>query len=252
MVAPPLLILRLQLGTLPMNSVNPAAMLAIFKSPSVWLSYIVVIIVSLGMYNALLLQTNAVATAKPETVGRSLAGGFRLLPRSILLFLTVACIAIVAGIVAGLVGTFLGAMHVSAILVGVLIFALLVFGIYAWGRAFLANLALVVEDAGVFRSLGISWYLIKDNWWRTATVYTVAIIIAAVFYFVVAYADGLIAALLPGSLETASILSQAVSAAGGTLLTPFFPAVLLALYYDLKLRKEGIDLATRVNALAPQ
>jgi hypothetical protein len=32
----------------------------------------------------------------------------------------------------------------------------------------------------------------------------------------------------------------------------FVPAILLATYHDLKLRKEGADLASRVNALAPQ
>jgi hypothetical protein len=31
---------------------------------------------------------------------------------------------------------------------------------------------------------------------------------------------------------------------------PLVPAVLLTMYYDLKLRKEGTDLAGRVDALA--
>jgi hypothetical protein len=43
-----------------------------------------------------------------------------------------------------------------------------------------------------------------------------------------------------------------ISVAGGTVLMTFFPAVLVAMYYDLKLRREGADLASRVNALAPQ
>ena len=248
LIAVPVLILRMKLAGVSTSTGNPAAMLALVTSPSVWLSYLVVIVLSLAMYNALLVQINAVATAIAATAGQSFAVGLRLLPRSLLLLLAMLCILAVVGMAAGV----LGAIHVSAILMSVFILALVVFGIYAWGRAFLANVALVVEDAGVFKSLGISWNLIKDHWWRTATVYTVAIIIAMVFYFVIAFAAGLIAALMRGSLETATILSQAVSVAGGTFLTPFFPAVLLALYYDLQLRKEGIDLSTRVNALAPK
>jgi hypothetical protein len=33
-------------------------------------------------------------------------------------------------------------------------------------------------------------------------------------------------------------------------VTPFSTAVMIALYWDLKLRKEGGDLAARVNALS--
>jgi hypothetical protein len=36
------------------------------------------------------------------------------------------------------------------------------------------------------------------------------------------------------------------------LLMSLLPAVQLAIFYDLKLRKEGADLSSRVNALAPQ
>jgi hypothetical protein len=33
------------------------------------------------------------------------------------------------------------------------------------------------------------------------------------------------------------------------LLMPFITSVMIALYWDLKLRKEGADLVARVNAL---
>jgi antibiotic biosynthesis monooxygenase (ABM) superfamily enzyme len=134
----------------------------------------------------------------------------------------------------------------------VVVAALAVASIYVWGRAFLANVALVVEDAAVFRSLGISWSLIKGHWWRTATVYSVALLIVMVFYVVIIMADGIVGVALRGSLAAATILSQLVFILGGSFLMSFVPAVLLSTYYDLKLRKEGSDLADRVNALAPQ
>jgi hypothetical protein len=46
------------------------------------------------------------------------------------------------------------------------------------------------------------------------------------------------------------ILIQVISLLGNTLISPLYSAVLVAIYYDLKLRKEGADLAGRVSALA--
>jgi p-aminobenzoyl-glutamate transporter AbgT len=158
------------------------------------------------------------------------------------------------GLVAGAMGVSLGLFNrlgspaVRATLL--LAFALVL--IYVWGRAFLSNVALVVEDAGVFASLRISWGLIKHHWWRATTVYTVAIIIVLVFYVVIGVVDGIIGATLHNSLALAVVLGQVVAVLGGSVLMTFVPAVLISMYYDLKLRKEGADLAVRVNALTPQ
>jgi hypothetical protein len=46
------------------------------------------------------------------------------------------------------------------------------------------------------------------------------------------------------------VLIQGISLLGNTLISPLYAAVLVAIYHDLKLRKEGADLAGRVSALA--
>ncbi len=261
-IAAPLLVIRLQLAAVPGVAGNPmaaatnpaaaAAMLAIYKSPSIWLSYFAVLILTFGLYNALVVQIDGFATAKPRSVGESIAVGVRLLPCSLLLYLAlvvgltlgVLCVALVAGI--------LGAMHASVMVQGVLAVAFAAFLIYVSGRLFLAYIALIVERVAVFKSFGISWALIKNQWWRTATVYTVAIIMVLVFYLLVAALNALIFSLLRGSNGTATLVSQLFSIAVGSVLVPFFPAVLLAIYYDLTLRRDGADLSDRVNALAPR
>ena len=261
-LAVPLLIIRTQFAAVagatanpmanPMAAAaNPAAVLAVFKSPSIWLSYLAVVLVTIGFYNALLVLIDGLATAKMESFGRSLTAGFRLLPRTLLLFLAMFAVAVIGTAIVGILVGILGTLHVS-IIVGVLVAASAALFLYAWGRAFLANIALVVEDAGAFSSLGMSWALIKNHWWRTATVYSIAIVIAAVFYVVISILSGVAIAVLHSSIDTAMIVSQLVSIIGGTVLMSFVPAVLLVTYYDLQLRKGGADLASRVNALAPQ
>ena len=230
---------------------NPAAAMAVFKSPGIWLSYLAVMLVTIGFYNALLVLIDGLAAAKTETFGRSLSAGFRLLPRTVLLFLAMFAVAVIGFVIVGFLVGFLGILHVS-IIVGILVGASAALFLYAWGRAFLANIALVVEDAGVFSSLGMSWGLIKNHWWRTATVYSIAVIIGIVFYLVIGILSGVAIAVLHSSINIALIVSQLVSIIGGTALMSFVPAVLLVTYYDLRLRKGGADLASRVNALAPQ
>jgi hypothetical protein len=260
LVAGPALVLRYQMAGLQISATNPQAMqamLALFKSPSVWLSYFVMVFVFVGSYNALIVLLDGVAESKAESFGRSLAAGFRLLPRTVLLFVVVGlaltvvgiAVVIVGGILVAILSRALGAFAPIVIGISWVVFAGLM--IYVWGRLFLSNIALVVEDAGVFKSLSISWDLIRNHWWRTATIYTLALIIVMVFYFVIGFVNAALVGIgMQGRFGTATILSQLVSMAGGTVLMSLVPAVLLSMYHDLKLRKEGTDLAGRVNALA--
>ena len=261
-LAIPLLIIRTQFAALPGAMANPmanpmaaaansAAAMAVFKSPSIWLSYLAVMLVTIGFYNALLVLIDGFAAGKTESFGRSLSAGFRLLPRTFLLFLAMFAVALIGGVIVGILIGILSIFHVSAV-IGILFGAYGAILIYAWGRAFLANIALVVEDAGVFSSLGMSWSLIKNHWWRTATVYSIAVIIGIVFYLIIGILSGVVIAVLHGSVNIAMMASQIISIMGGTVLMSFVPAVLLVTYYDLRLRKGGADLASRVNALAPQ
>ena len=250
LLAVPVLIVRSKVGAVPAVAGNPMSALAVYASPGVWLPYLVAVILLFGINNALVRRADGVAEAREETSGQSLALGFRLLPRTILLFFAISAAMVIAGVIVGvLAATVLGSLPVAK---GILLAAAIAAGIYAWGRIFLANVALVVDDAAVLKSLEISWTLIKNHWWRSATVYTVAVIIAMVFYFVIGFLSGLVIAILHGSGVMVMLLSELISVAGGTVLMTFFPAVLVAMYYDLKLRREGADLAGRVNALAPQ
>jgi hypothetical protein len=226
---------------------NPMAMLAVYKSPAVWIPYLIAGIFLIGINNALLLRADAIAAGKAGTAGQSAAAGFRLLPRTLLLFFAIMIAFAVCGLIVGVLSFIVSGLPVVR---AICLLALALAAVYAGWRIFLANTALVVNDAAVFKSLEISWTLIKDHWWRSATVYTVAIIIAMVFYFVIAFLSGIVIALLHGSEPMTTVISQVIGVAGGTILMAFIPAVVLAIFYDLRLRKDGADLASRVNALA--
>lgn len=242
------------------NVKDPQAVLQVFKSPAIWLSYLVGAIAFIGFYNAVIVQLEAIAADQPVPRGRALSVGFRLLPRTILLgmvmfvgfvgvtFVAALLVGVVAGILTAVVGSTAAPLVGGVLGVGLSAIFLLV-----WGKVYLSHIALLVEDAAVFKSVGISWTVITGHWWRGAAVYSVAMILVLVFYLLVAAINGSLAGLtLRNPFGAGTVIAQLVSFVGGTLLMTFIPAVLLALYHDLTLRKEGTDLAGRVNALAPQ
>jgi hypothetical protein len=247
MLAVPLFIIRERTLASAAVAGNPLAVLGVYKSPVVWVPYLIAAILLIGVNNALISRADGVATVKERTLGESLAVGFRLLPRTVLLFLAIFAAVFLVGILVGILAAILGSLPIVK---AILFVVLAVVAIYVFWRIFLSNIAIVVDDAAVFKSLETSWMLVKDHWWRTATVYTVAIIMAMVFYVVLALASGLVIGLMRGSPTMTLVISQLITLVGGTVLMAFIPAVMLAIYYDLQLRKGGADLAGRVNALA--
>ncbi len=112
----------------------------------------------------------------------------------------------------------------------------------------LALLVSVVEGEGGFASLSRSRELVKDNWWRvvgiTLLVSMIVFIINLVFSIPSAVA-GASVFLSQGttSLSTsATVISTLFSTAGSIVTGPILYIAWLLLYYDLRARKEGLDL----------
>jgi hypothetical protein len=91
------------------------------------------------------------------------------------------------------------------------------------------------------------------NWWRTFAILSVGGILVFVIYMAVALVIGLIIPFVGLGLNDVLVVTLMSGLLIGVLMnvlvTPFFSALLIALYWDLKLRKEGGDLAARVGAL---
>lgn len=213
---------------------NPQAMLDLFKSPIIWQSYFVMIVVMCAVYGALFAQAHAVAHGERLTVVAALGVGLKRTP------------------------VLLGVGLLFGMMVGVGMVLLIIPGVYLWGVFQLAFAPAVVERAGVFESLTASRRLTKGNWWRTFVIITVALIIMYVLVISVMFIVGIVAGVSTltaaageQQVGAALVTQQLISSAVNVFVMSFLPCIVLAVYYDLKLRKEGGDLAGRIDALKP-
>jgi hypothetical protein len=230
----------------PMSAANAQAVLALFKSPATWLTYLGILVLSALFYTALVLRIAAVASGAVLSLGAALSSALRLLPRLLLQVLLFFVALVAVGVAMALLAA-AGSMAVG--LASIVVFFALFF---VFGRVFFASMVLMLDDAGAAESIAISWRLTRGYWWRCAGILLVLFIIGLVFSLVV----GFISAALGGAMGTTSALatgvSQLISLLVNTALGSLYPAVLVAILYDLQLRKQGGDLLGRVDALARQ
>jgi len=202
-----------------------SALFQLMSSPTYWLMVLVLSLVNLAIYAALFGSIDAVARGSRMPLGEAIRLGISRMPR-------IFVISLLFGL---------------ALAVG--FFLLIIPGIYLMGVYQLVFVAAVLEDTGVFGSFGRSFGLIKGYWWRSTVIVTVAIIILVVLSMLVSLVAGFLAAMSIGA-GTVLIVNQFVGALLNIVIVGWMPCVLLSMYYDLKLRHEGQDLATRVDALA--
>lgn len=152
-------------------------------------------------------------------------------------------------------GPLIGAsiLFVLAVLVGLIL--LVVPGLILMVSLMMYMALLLFENKGAVDSLTGSHKLVWGNYWRSSAILTVALILVIVIFValgVVAVIVAPFAGMAMTDLVMVGLVSELVfNAAFNLFLMPFFTAVMIALYWDLKLRKEGSDLAARVNALNP-
>lgn len=175
------------------------------------------------------------------SVGQALAAAFARLHWQLLAILLWALY--IGSVAAIMLLPVPGAMKVLGVM------AWLVFGIYLWGRLQLWTVALFAEEVGTLRAMGVSWDLVKGHWWRAATILTVGIIIVLVITMVFGFVGGLVFIMFRLDPMSLIIGNQLIGAAERVFVTSMIPALLVAMYYDFKLRREGGDLAARTKSL---
>jgi hypothetical protein len=239
----PLAIYWVQFGA-PIGAKQVAAAM-MMSSVGLSLAYLVFSIAAIGFHNAVIAQTDAAARNAEDTVGQSLAIGFRLLGRAFLLGIL---LAIAIGLPLGLLFlALLRASNMVRLIFGVVAFVVVC---YAVGKLILGAVVLIVEDKRAAESLSRSWTLTTGYWWHVAIILTVLVIVVVALFLFIGIIAGIVAASMGSTSGMSGLLIQGISLLGNTLISPLYAAVLVAIYHDLKLRKEGADLAGRVNALA--
>lgn len=133
---------------------------------------------------------------------------------------------------------------------------------YLYIKFSVAPPAMVLENLGVFASIGRSWSLTRGNFWRLFGINILTTIITSMVAGIfVGIADALGAIFIVvgssspedmlASLNTTYILIMVMSTIAQLLILPFTSPVNALLYIDLRMRKEGLDVELR-NAVAEQ
>lgn len=190
---------------------------------------IVAAVLAGAIYGAIIARIDSVARAAPLSVGDALAIGLRRLPA-----------IVVAGLAAGL-----------AIFVGLLLLLIPGFIFMIW--FLFAPFAVIIERLGAFESLSHSRALVRGHWWRTAALLTIIGIILIAVYVVVATVIGVLVFSNPSTLATGQMpwyVEFVVTPLLSAVALPLTYALMLSIYYDLKARLEGGDLAARIAATA--
>ena len=202
--------------------------------------YVGGLLLTLIAYAAVVLRQYALIT--DGNAGSELGAALRRTPALIGLIVLVALGVVACFLPAGVTG---GALRVLLIIAAV---ALLCYALVAISCA---QTILLVEGAGPVASLARSWRLTSGSFWRLSLIYTVALIVLLALYAVIAAVAGFLAALFAhGDVAMVTAFAQVIGIILGALATPFYGALALAVLADLKVRKEGADLAQRISATA--
>lgn len=142
------------------------------------------------------------------------------------------------------------------LLVGVMLyvgFCLIPLWIWIWVSWIAVMPVIFVEGAPLGAAMGRSWRLVEGRWWRT-------FLILFLMFILVTVVQGALAAFVTlGQLLLSLVLSQTIVLAiaqatatlVGALVTPVLQIAIVLIYFDLRVRREGLDLfqlAQRVAA----
>jgi len=134
-----------------------------------------------------------------------------------------------------------------------IVFCLIPLWVWIWVGWIAVMPAMFVENIGLGRAMGRSWYLVQGRWWRTFLI----IFLLFVLYTVVGWTLsgfsysflGLTSIVLPNYVAFGAI--GAVSILVNALVNPILQIAVVLIYFDLRVRKEALDLfqmAYQLNA----
>lgn len=138
--------------------------------------------------------------------------------------------------------------------VGAGMILLIIPGLFLLVSLYLFWPAIVMEGKGPIEALKRSHHLVRGNWWRTLTVMSIPIFLLIAFYFGAMFLIGIVLGLtssgdptaLTTTVEKTALLLNLLEVPVNAVSLALFYAVLVVLYHDLKLRKEGGDLEARL------
>jgi len=136
------------------------------------------------------------------------------------------------------------------------VFCLIPLWIWFWVLWIAVLPAMFVENLGLGAAMGRSWRLVEGRWWRTFLI----VFLIAVLWYVVRIALGAVLFIANQLLVIFASSYVTLAIVGGvgeviySLATPIIQIAIVLIYFDLRVRREGLDLFQQAQRLpqAPQ
>ncbi len=139
---------------------------------------------------------------------------------------------------------------VTLVLAVLSIFALGAAGVWVWVTWSVSIPVMLLEGTKGAGALKRSFQLVRGRWWPTFATLAVTAVIMVVAYYIVSFAINVPLMLLGNESVAVSMAGSLIaSVVAVTLVTPFQASVITVMYFDLRVRKEGFDLALLANQL---
>ena len=208
------------------------------SDPGSWAVYLLGTVVGAALINAIIVRQAAIATGSESASMTALKEGLRNVPAVVLMGIVMAV----------LVGIWFVPLAVipaayrswSGALLAVPAFYLLVLFLCSWP-------ARLIDRKGPIESLRYSAHLVRGNWWRTVMVYLVVLTMIIVLSVTAGLIVGVLTQLVAArDLAVSTAVSAVMVVASGAVFVPFVSSMSLALYGDLRSRKDGADLERRI------
>ena len=239
-----------------------AATMPRVPGPIWWVLFLVLVVVDAMFANAVFLRQYALATGQPASMRAELGKGLQRAPGVLLVGFLIALAFVVSLIPVMLLlaalGASLGVYRAGAgssqtwLMIGVVL-AMLLAASWVLIRWVCSVPIYLLSERGPIASMSHSWELTRGNFWRLSVIYTVGVVLLLVFYFLASIVGGMAALWLGrGDVLVVMAVTAAVIALLAALFTPFYHALVLAVFGDLSARREGADLAQRISAPATQ
>jgi hypothetical protein len=221
------------------------------RDPVWWLLELVAIVLTMTLTNALLLRQRALATGGAAATGAELAGGLRRVLGLVLIAVLVVLATVVpVGIVAGFFAAAARAAGSVSLLILVVVLAIIPASwlLLRWSSS---GTVYVLSERAPVDSMRHSWQLTAGNFWRLSIIYSVAIVLIVVLYVLSGVISGVASLVFArGDIAVLTATAAVVVVLLGAIATPFYSALALAVLGDLSVRKEGTDLAQRIQTPA--
>lgn len=130
----------------------------------------------------------------------------------------------------------------SYVLAGLALIACIAPGVWLYISWTVAVPALLTEGVKGLKALRRSFRLVRYFWWRTLALVVLGSILASIVGLALGGALG--ALTFTAESDTAIVAANLIATVvAGVVTTPFIAAMTIVLYVDLRVRKEGFDLA---------